>query len=89
VLREKKYHEISQPSLKELKNGETLVYNLLGSNLSNKVNQMQDIELIYAKGERAKHRIRRDHVIDGQTVTITYYIYFSKDGNGLWKIEKY
>jgi len=25
VLREKKYHEISQPSLKELKNGETLV----------------------------------------------------------------
>jgi len=65
------------------------IYNLLGDDLRNKVNQMQDIELIYAKGERAKHRIRRDHIIDGQTVTITYYIYFSKDGNGLWKIEEY
>jgi hypothetical protein len=65
------------------------IYSLLGSDLANKVNQMQDIELIYAKGERAKYRIRRDHNINGQTVTITYYIYFSKNGNGLWQIEKY
>ena len=65
------------------------IYNFLGSNLQNLAQQMQDIALVYAKGERSKYRIRRDHNIDGQIVTVTYYIYFSKDGNGLWKIERY
>ncbi len=65
------------------------IYKLLGNDLSTKVQQMQDIELIYAEGDRAKYRIRRDHTIEGQTVTITYYIYFSRDENGLWKIERY
>ena len=65
------------------------IYNLIGSNLPVLVQQMQDIELIYAKGDRAKYRIRQDHTVEGQTVTITYYIYFSRDGSGLWKIEKY
>ena len=65
------------------------IYNLLGSDLATKIQQMQDIELIYATGDRAKYRIKRDHNIDGQTVTITYYIYFSKNGNGLWQIERY
>jgi hypothetical protein len=50
---------------------------------------MQNIEMIFAKGDRAKYRVKRDHNIGGQTVTITYYIYFSTDGNGLWKVEKY
>ena len=65
------------------------IYKLLGNDLSTKVQQMQDIELIYAEGDRAKYRIRRDHTIEGQTVTITYYIYFSRDETGLWKIERY
>lgn len=65
------------------------IYNLLGSDLATKIQQMQDIELIYATGDRAKYRIKRDHNIDGQTVTITYYIYFSKNGSGLWQIERY
>jgi hypothetical protein len=65
------------------------IYNFLGSNLSALVQQMQNIEMIFAKGHRAKYRVKRDHNIGGQTVTITYYIYFSTDGNGLWKVEKY
>ena len=65
------------------------IYNLLGSDLPTLVQQMQDIGPVYTKGDRAKYRIKQDHTVDGQTVTITYYIYFSKDGNGLWKIEKY
>jgi len=65
------------------------IYNFLGANLPALVQQMQGIELIYMEDNRAKYRINREHEIDGQSVTITYYIYFVKDENGLWKIEKY
>jgi hypothetical protein len=65
------------------------IYNLLGNNLSILAQQMQGIEMIFAEGNRAKYRINRDHDIDGQIVTITYFIYFSKDEDGLWKIERY
>ena len=65
------------------------IYNFLGANLPALAQQMQGIELIYLEDNRAKYRINRDHDIDGQSVTITYYIYFVKDENGLWKIEKY
>jgi len=64
------------------------IYNLLGDELATKVQQMQGIELIYSTGYGAKYRIRREHDIEGQTVTITYYIYFSKDEKGLPYLEK-
>jgi hypothetical protein len=50
---------------------------------------MQEIEIIFLEGNRAKYAINRDHDIDGQIITITYFIYFSRDINGLWKIERY
>ena len=65
------------------------IYNLIGAGLASKVAEMQDIELIFATGERAKYRISRNHHIQGQMISITYYIYFSKDGRGLWQIERY
>jgi len=65
------------------------IYNLLGDDLPVLVQQMQSIELIYVEDGIAKYRINRDHNIDGSLVTITYCIYFSKDEDGLWKIEKY
>jgi len=65
------------------------IYTLLGSDLAIKVQQMQDIQFIYATGDRALYRIKRDHDIDGQTVTVTYHVYFSKDRIGLWQLERY
>ena len=65
------------------------IYEFLGDDLPTLAAQMQDIELIYAEGDRAKYRISRDHDIDGEIVTLTYYIYYSKDVDGLWKIESY
>jgi hypothetical protein len=65
------------------------IYSLLGSNITSLAQEMQDIELVFAEGDRAKYRVNRDHEIDGQIVTITYYVYFSRDQNGLWKIERY
>jgi len=72
-----------------LKNKYEAIYNLLRANLPALAQQMQDIELIYAEDNRAKYRIRRDHEINGKNVTVTYYIYFSRDENGFWKIERY
>ena len=65
------------------------IYNALGSDLPVLAQQMQEISLIYYEDQRAKYRIRQDHDVEGQTVTITYYIYFSQGENGIWKIEKY
>ena len=65
------------------------VYSALGSDLPNLAQQMQNISPVFYDEARAKYRIRQDHEVEGETVTITYYIYFSKDESGIWKIERY
>ena len=66
----------------------TAIYNALGEALPTLIAQMQDISWIgYADGT-AKYRIRQDHDVEGQVVTITYVIYFSRGRNGIWSIEK-
>lgn len=59
------------------------IYNSLGSNISIMAQNPRDIELVFLEGNRAKYAINRDHNIDGQIVTITYFIYFSKEKDGL------
>ncbi len=61
----------------------------LAAELPSLVSQMQDIELIYFRERTAKYRINRIHDIDGESINITYYIYFIKDHNGLWRIDQY
>lgn len=65
------------------------IYTALGDRLSTLVGQMQDIELIFAENGRAKYRIRKGQIIDGNPEVITYYIYFYMDGNGIWRVENY
>jgi hypothetical protein len=66
-----------------------IIYKAIGNELPRLVQQMRDISLIYCIDDRSKYRIRQDHEINGQITTITYYIYFTRDDNGLWWIEKY
>ncbi|MFC1837412.1 hypothetical protein ACFLYW_01870 [Thermodesulfobacteriota bacterium] len=65
------------------------IFNALQSELPQIVQNMQDVELIYAKNNRAKYRINQLHDINGNSVTITYYIYFIKDIYGFWGIEQF
>jgi len=65
------------------------IYELLREHLPGQVEQMRPIGLVSVSDNLAKYRIRRTHIIRGQPVELTYYIYFSKDANGLWKIERY
>ena len=64
-------------------------FNFVLSSISSIVNPMQNIELVYLKDAVAKYRIRRVQIIEGSSQEITYYIYFVKDNDGIWKIEKF
>ena len=59
------------------------IYNALGDKLPALVGQMQAISWICYVDGTVKYRIRQDHEIDGEVVTVTYYIYFSRGENGL------
>ena len=64
-------------------------FNAKISDLPQVFTNMQNIEMIYIRDGIAKYRVNREHQIDGQSVTITYYIYFMTDGRGLWKIDQF
>jgi|GEM_PF-2228034 len=53
------------------------------------VTDMGEIEPILIRNNMAKYRINRSHWIDGVSQTITYYIYFVKDIDGLWRIDRF
>jgi len=65
------------------------IFTLLIDDLPRIVSDMKDIEMIYLENGIAKYRIRRDHIIDGRTVQITYYIYFGRGADGIWRIDKF
>jgi hypothetical protein len=65
------------------------IYTALQAQLPQTAADMQNIEMIYAKDDRAKYRIIRQQMIEGTPVDITYYIYFNREANGIWKIDEY
>ncbi|MEM2983222.1 MAG: hypothetical protein QXH17_08685 [Candidatus Bathyarchaeia archaeon] len=65
------------------------IFSALSQRLPDIVRNMEDIELIYVRGNVAKYRIRKEEVYGGQSYPITYYIYFVVDRDGLWKIYRY
>ncbi|MCK9296588.1 MAG: fibronectin type III domain-containing protein [Desulfobulbaceae bacterium] len=50
---------------------------------------LPDVEMIYAKERRVKYRVNRLHDVNGTPVTITYYVYFVKNLQGIWQIEQF
>jgi hypothetical protein len=48
-----------------------------------------DIQRVYVWENRVKYRVNRIHDIEGVPVTATYYIYFVKDYDGIWRIEQF
>ena len=62
------------------------IFTALSTGLPALVQNMHDIQLIYLKNNAAKYRIRKNELYGGQTLTITYYIYFEVDNSGIWRI---
>jgi len=66
------------------------IFNALGTDyMSTVAGNMQDIHMIYSHNGLAKYRIRRNQDISGGQYTITHYIYFQINENGLWKIRRF
>jgi hypothetical protein len=64
-------------------------FNLIIDELPQITSNMQDIEMVFLFNNTAKYRINRLHTIDGIPQTITYYIYFVKDLDGVWRIDRF
>ena len=65
------------------------IFGGLSGQLPALADNMENIELIYVKGDLAKYRIYRQQDVTGVMETITYYIYFTKDKDGFWKIRDF
>jgi PKD repeat protein len=65
------------------------IFNALQTQLPQIIQEMQDIQLMYAKSGVAKYRIRKNELCGGQLFNITYYIYFIVDRDGIWRIYKF
>jgi hypothetical protein len=76
------HHEATQAGYRE-------IYTALGAQLPTIASQMGPISPVYFEPDRAQYRIHRDRVINGQTYSITYYIIFRLNPNGIWAIERY
>ncbi|MFZ3136138.1 MAG: DUF1566 domain-containing protein [Thermodesulfovibrionales bacterium] len=65
------------------------LFNSLYAYLPQIAQEMQEIQLIYLKNNTAKYRMRQNELYGGRTLTLTYYIYFVIDRDGVWKIYRY
>jgi hypothetical protein len=50
---------------------------------------MQEIEPVYFPQGSAKYRIKRDELVQGTNYSVSFYIYFFIDYDGIWKIYRF
>lgn len=67
----------------------TAIYSAIIDILPQIAADMGDIQMIVAKDNYAKYRIHRKEALSGREYTITYFIYFIVDKDGLWRIYEY
>ena len=65
------------------------IFTVTQDNLAQMAIEMQEIELVYQKNETAEYRIKRDVMFNGVPETITFYIYFQKGADGIWRIRDF
>ncbi len=65
------------------------MFTAISDQLTSFVGDMQEIESVIFTQDGAKYRIRKEQIIEGETHTITYYIYFVIDYDGVWKIWRF
>jgi len=66
-----------------------VIFNELSHRVPEIVARMEGIEMILCRDDGAEYRIHRTHIVNVQPVTITYSIFFARDENGLWKIDRF
>ena len=66
-----------------------LIFTALQPQLPDIASAMREIELITIDEKAAKYRLKRLEEAQGQTVDISYFIYFIKDYRGLWYLDRF
>ena len=61
------------------------IFELLASQLPGLVSTMSEINMVEIKGNSAEYYIKRLQ----RGVDISYFIYFMKDENGIWRISSF
>ncbi len=65
------------------------LFNQLGDLLTNLGADMPTLQAIYLDAGHAKYRLRREQTVGGIPTPITYYVYFSIDSDGIWRIDSF
>ncbi len=65
------------------------IFGAIQDKLAEQAAALQDIVLVAFSGNTAKYRIQRDVMINGQPRTLTYWVYFIQDADGIWRIKQF
>ncbi|MDT8317390.1 MAG: hypothetical protein RQ824_05300 [bacterium] len=65
------------------------VFNNLKERLPAIAESMSEVHMDYMRGDTAEYSVSRLENVSGEMKEITYFIYFVKDNNGLWRIESF
>jgi len=71
------------------RDGYATLFTALGDQLAALGADMPPIQPVYFEGRFAKYRLRRQQRVGGTMMTITHYIYFSVDADGIWRLESF
>jgi hypothetical protein len=65
------------------------IFNAISNQLPQLATDMRDIEPVYFEDAGAQFRIKRREILAGTEYDVTYYIYFVRGEDGIWRILKY
>ena len=65
------------------------LFNQLGDILTSLGTDMPTLQAIYLDAGHAKYRLRREQTVGGVPTQITYFVYFSIDSDGIWRIDSF
>jgi PKD repeat protein len=65
------------------------IFNAIGANLTEEAQNLPDVALVTFYGAIGKYRIQRTIAINGLSQTLTYWVYFIQDTDGIWRIKQF
>ncbi|MBI3812412.1 MAG: Ig-like domain-containing protein [Nitrospirae bacterium] len=65
------------------------IFEAIGANLIEEAQNLSNIALVTFYGTTGKYRIQRTVTINGQSQTLTYWVYFIQDTDGIWRIKQF
>ena len=65
------------------------VFEAISNNLADEAANLPDVVLVTFYGTTVKYRIQRNVNINGQIQTLTFWVYFIQDTDGIWRIKQF